>query len=458
MSAEAQICIGTRSTTPSIPPVGKVCIWVRDSDGHLMQIDSSGTILDLTAMGATQLGGLSNVAINNPQTNEVLIYDGTNFVNTTLPVSTIIQSVTSGNPIATHTSGNGTPVQIFETVTTLSLAGDILTYINENGSNSTIDLSGYDQSAQVEDNASEISSHWTDIETNTDEIADIQGDQNSQNASIQSNTSRIGSLESEQTTQNTNITNNTNNLGILDSELDSHVADTNNPHVVTITQALNADPMTTLLLDIGDFQQIWGDDTNADEYHKHASLYNPDADELLVETTNLGIIRFFSQRLVDVADPTDAQDVVTKNYLDNITFKQVNENTAPLINQASNTYIPHQSITYDIPEAGDYLVEIYFIYSINTITTNFLSRININSAFSNELAIEAKDSSGVGSVQPVTGGGTANTGTDQKLPASVATLATFAAGTNTVAFEFGAQSVNQEATIYQSLIKLTRIP
>ncbi len=295
MSTEAQICIGVRSSTPAVPPAGKVCMWVRASDNHLLQIDSNGTVLDLTAMGATQSGGLSDFNLNNPQQDEVLIYNGTAWVNTTLPVSTIIASVLTGNQIASHTSGDGSIVAIFETITSLNLVGNILTYTNEDNSNSTLDLSPFNQASG---------------------ISNLQTEQITQNVAIIQNETDIVTLQQESTVQNT------------------HIANLNNPHQVTITQALSQDPMTDNLLDIGDFQQIWGgDDVNADEYHRHASLVNPDGDFTSVETTEDGHLNVLNHRVLNVGNPIDNQDAANKLYVDthandvdnphNTTFTQV---------------------------------------------------------------------------------------------------------------------------------------
>lgn len=430
MSAEAQICIGTRSTTPSIPPVGKVCLWVRDSDGHVMQIDSSGTVLDITAMGATQLGGLSNVDINNPQLDEVLIFDGTNFVNSPLPVSTVAQIVTSGNQIATHTSGDGTIVSVFETVTSLALAGDNLVYTREGGTPNTIDLSGYDQSS--------------DVATNSSAISSIQAEQLVQDADILSNTTA------------------TNN----------HINDTANPHSTTITQTIAADSGT----DITTAQlEALSDGSNANTLHTHSEIISADtlstvtaannsvsidvADEPAVSIVSPArhiSLPFGGQQVKNMGDPTDPQDATTKNYVDNLTFSRAQESTSALMSQAAGAYVPHQTLTVTVPEAGDYLIEVSFIFSINTTTSDFISRINLNGTFSNELSIENKDSAGVGITIPVSGGGTANSGTNQRIPGQVATLATLAAGTTNVSFEFGGEVANQESSVYQSLIKITR--
>jgi GTP-sensing pleiotropic transcriptional regulator CodY len=57
--------------------------------------------------------------------------DGTNF-SITIPPSTVTGTV-PGHLIANHTNSNGLVTPIRETVTTLGLVGNVLTYINENG-------------------------------------------------------------------------------------------------------------------------------------------------------------------------------------------------------------------------------------------------------------------------------------------------------------------------------------
>jgi type IV pilus biogenesis protein CpaD/CtpE len=63
-------------------------------------------------------------------------------VNLTLPVgaTSSITGTIAGNPIATHNNGLGVSTVIRETITNLSLAGNTLTYLRENGATNVITL------------------------------------------------------------------------------------------------------------------------------------------------------------------------------------------------------------------------------------------------------------------------------------------------------------------------------
>lgn len=58
-------------------------------------------------------------------------------------VSSIINTLGTGNLIATHDDGQGNVVNILETITSLTLNANVLTYTREDGSTDTIDLSLY---------------------------------------------------------------------------------------------------------------------------------------------------------------------------------------------------------------------------------------------------------------------------------------------------------------------------
>ena len=55
----------------------------------------------------------------------------------------ILTSLNTGNEIASHNDGNGNITPINETITSLSILGDTLTYSDEQGNNTNIDLSLY---------------------------------------------------------------------------------------------------------------------------------------------------------------------------------------------------------------------------------------------------------------------------------------------------------------------------
>ena len=61
-----------------------------------------------------------------------------------LPTTSVLtQIVSAGNKIAIHMNGDGTTVDLFESVTTLAQTGNVLTYTNESGTAVNIDLTPY---------------------------------------------------------------------------------------------------------------------------------------------------------------------------------------------------------------------------------------------------------------------------------------------------------------------------
>ena len=141
-------------------------------------------------------------------------------------------------------------------------------------------------------------------------------------------------------------------------------------------------------------------------------------------------------------------------------FRDFASRTDGLINQTANSFQPYLNFIVNIPETGNYKLEVSFRYSMNNTTQNFQSHVvpdgstNINDfIFINH--IESKDSAGPGTVLPVISGGTvggnANTGTDQFLTyTAFVVLENLTAGIHSYLLEWAAQGNNLEAAIYNA--------
>lgn len=146
-------------------------------------------------------------------------------------------------------------------------------------------------------------------------------------------------------------------------------------------------------------------------------------------------------------------------------FEQYDERTDGLINQQNNVFETFYSVTYDIPEPGDYYFEFEYVYSLNNTTLNFNAHIvDPDNISVYPLHIETKDSAGAGLTLPIVQGGvegpaTTNSGTDQFLNASGAFKKNLQPGQRTFFLEFTAVgNVDLEATVYRANFKLVRIP
>lgn len=102
------------------------------SDGAGTDTDVFETITDLEISGTT----LTYTREDGTQVNLVI---------PSTPGGSIsgLTNLITGNRIATHNDGDGISVDVFESITTLAIIGDTLTYTKEDGTLNQIDLSGY---------------------------------------------------------------------------------------------------------------------------------------------------------------------------------------------------------------------------------------------------------------------------------------------------------------------------
>ncbi|WP_205783316.1 hypothetical protein, partial [Flagellimonas allohymeniacidonis] len=160
--------------------------------------------------------------------------------------------------------------------------------ISEGATDVTVDLSDLDDSAGVTANAANIATNTTNIATNTTDIA--------------TNATNIATNATNIATNTTNIATNTTNIA------------TNTTNIATNTTdiATNATNIATNTTDIG---------TNATDIANHiaadgdlsATNEIQDLDAVLAEGNDAG-----GSAITNLADPTNAQDAATKNYVDGI--------------------------------------------------------------------------------------------------------------------------------------------
>ena len=139
-------------------------------------------------------------------------------------------------------------------------------------------------------------------------------------------------------------------------------------------------------------------------------------------------------------------------------FKSV-ENITPLMNQARDNYQTYLTLSFEAPEQGDYVIDWSIRWSLNDTGQDFLLRFEVDGEVDDkqQFRIEPSDSGGTGETVNVIGGGTANTGTNQKYPlADHFTLKDLPAGSHSIKLQFGASSSNREATIYNAELSVTR--
>ena len=408
----------------------------------------------------------------------------------------------TGTQLSSTISDFNSAVQSLESLTTLSLGANTLSYVAEDGLTTNIDLSGFLDDTNLARIVSSSLTSSTGILTFTRDDAssftvDLSffNDQAAISAAISAHIADPDPHTQYQTSAESQ------------AQVDAHANLTNNPHSVTATQVGlgNVDNTSDLNKPVSTAQQaaldLKYDASNPDGFinntqgqslvDAHANLTNNPhsvtAAQVGAETTaqldardsanraranHTGVQPFTSISELPTPSAANAGAIFFPRVNSAGTayeawqyFKQSDERTTGLINQQANTFETYFSVTYDLPEAGRYLFTSSYQYSINITTSNFLAHYVIDGgAPVLPLHIETQDSGGPGIVFPVIAGGvegpgTASTGTDQFLKAAVTTVIDFAtAGSHTILLEFSCQVAFNECAIYRSNFTLERLP
>lgn len=152
-----------------------------------------------------------------------------------------------------------------------------------------------------------------------------------------------------------------------------------------------------------------------------------------------------------ITDPANANQGYTLPF-----HASVNQNTG-LINQTT-TFEDYVILTFVAPETGSYRFDWHYLWSYNSTSSDFRAEILLDTTKLLEHREEPQDSGGSGVVLNNTSGGTNNTGTDQKRQESGFCIEeNLSAGTHTFKIQFCGSSNNQEATIYNAHLAVTRV-
>ncbi len=148
---------------------------------------------------------------------------------------------------------------------------------------------------------------------------------------------------------------------------------------------------------------------------------------------------------LDLANGNKAVDSV-RSFLDSSGGLN---STGGLINQGT-TLEPFLTLNTIIPVDGNYRVYWDFVWSYNQGSQDFISEIQVNGNAITEQRQEPKDVAGVGIVLDVIGGGTTNTGTNQRYMAGGSSVVALIAGPLALRIVFAGSTNNDEAAIYRA--------
>lgn len=158
----------------------------------------------------------------------------------------------------------------------------------------------------------------------------------------------------------------------------------------------------------------------------------------------------------EITEVTDSA-VDEANAQANAQYHQHVFSETPIIHQDDDTYHPYITLTANIPEDGDYMLDMYYNWSYNNNQTDFMAHVEYDGNFYFIQHMEPKDVGGSGTVEATSTGGTANTGTNQFMVCNAKRPFTLTAGTHTFVLEFKGERSNQEACIYEAYLGISKI-
>jgi len=276
----------------------------------------------------------------------------------------------------------------------------------------------------------------------------------------------------------------TSHLDLMDigtnthAQIDDHINSTANPHQVTVSQALTADPATDATA--AELEQLT-DGSNSDSLHQHTFITDGVNNSAAILAgafiaTLGGIARWtvsavgnlvasaYPQSRNDgtVADQrtwyTDAGGNVLQGkvlpYLATLTDTAggINQNTTP------TTYI---TLNFTITEDGTYPIDYSYVWSYNSGTQDFIGEVVLDTvppSAADTLVThqqEPKDTGGTGVNLPdLNGGAPINSGTNQRYVLMGFTTRPLTAGDYSLRIQIYATSANNEAAVYQGNLRV----
>lgn len=239
----------------------------------------------------------------------------------------------TGTQLASTISDLTARIKTDETTTSLSFSANTLSYTDEDGVVTNIDLTTFLDDTNLAritsgtlDGVTGIATFTRDdSSTFTVDFSDLN-DQAAINTAISNHEAASDPHPQYQTSAESQ------------AQVDAHANLINNPHQVTFTQSVSQDSGTDITASEA---ETLSDGSNADSLHVHSSIESPDGltsarvtdgdfEVIVSNESSLEILSpfrhvnlpFGGQQIKNVADPTAIQDVATKNYVDSANATQ----------------------------------------------------------------------------------------------------------------------------------------
>jgi len=140
-------------------------------------------------------------------------------------------------------------------------------------------------------------------------------------------------------------------------------------------------------------------------------------------------------------------------------FDAYAEETTGLINN-DLTYAQFLRLDFTAPETANYKITCHFMWSLNAGNSDFRSKLELDNT--TEIGYrrqihEPKDAAGNGEILGVVGGGTGNTGTNQRYPATIIRVLNITQGVHFIDLDWSCSVANTEAAIYGANILVEKM-
>lgn len=442
----------------------RVCAWMR---------------VPITTLLDVGLDDLNDVTLTGQISGEVLVYNGSQWVNQELDADDIDDSTTT-NKFATQ-------AELDQIATN---TGDISTNTTNIASN---DIDIANNTANIATNTSNIATNAGNIATNTSNIATNTANIATNTSDIAQNASDIAQNASDIADNATNLTNHINdptdahdasaisydNVGSglsatevqgaideVDGDLDTHISDLGNPHQTTFTQAVTADPATDITA--AEAEELT--DGSTTQLHFHRELVDETSTNR-VEVLDGGDIQLSNYPQTRNDTTSNDEKVLTTDNSGNVVLRRVlpfYDSIKKISNDVDQVGINQTTTLEDwlvlnvtIPETGNYDIDWTYVWSFNDGSQDFIAQILLDgspiSTYSEHVQ-EPKDSAGAGVNLLNTTGGVTNTGTNQRhRTTGFEPERNLTAGAHTVTIQWAGSQANDEAAIYEGAIRIKRV-
>ena len=140
-------------------------------------------------------------------------------------------------------------------------------------------------------------------------------------------------------------------------------------------------------------------------------------------------------------------------------FDAFTENTVGLINNTT-TLEQFLRLNFVAPETANYKITCYYVWSLNDAANDFVSRLELDDTLSigyRDHIQEPKDAGGAGEILGVFGGGTQNTGTNQRYHTTIPRVLNISAGAHFIDLDWACSENNDRAAIYSAMILVEKL-